>query len=42
MLHLWHGTIQLINMALSEDEVAYDPTSSLMPDDQMSEARLIA
>ncbi len=42
MLHLWHGTIQLINMALSEDEVAYDPTSSLMPDDLMSEALLMA
>ncbi len=42
MIHLWHGTIQLINMALSEDEVAYDPTSSLMPDDLMSEALLMA
>lgn len=42
MLHTWHGTIQLIHMALSEDEVAYDPTSSLMPDDLMSEALLMA
>ena len=42
MLHKWHGTIQLIHMALAEDEIAYDPTSSLMPDDLMSEAYLMA
>ncbi|MQF85890.1 MAG: carboxylating nicotinate-nucleotide diphosphorylase [SAR202 cluster bacterium] len=42
MLHKWHGTIQLIHMALAEDEIAYDPTSSLMPDNLMSEAYLMA
>ena len=41
MLHRWHGTIQLIHMALAEDEVAYDPTSSLLPDDLTSEALMM-
>ena len=41
MLHHWHGTIQLIHMALAEDEVAYDPTSSLLPDDLTSEALMM-
>ena len=38
MLHHWHGTLKLIRMALAEDEAAYDPTSSLLPDDLASEA----
>lgn len=38
MLHHWHGTLELIRMALAEDEAAYDPTSSLLPDDLTSEA----
>ncbi len=38
MLHNWHGTIQLIQQALAEDEVASDQTSALLPDDLMSEA----
>lgn len=38
MLHNWHGTIQLIQQALAEDEVASDQTSALIPDDLMSEA----
>ena len=41
MLHHWHGTIQLIHMALAEDEVAYDPTSSLLPDDLTGEALMM-
>ncbi|MDE2838402.1 MAG: carboxylating nicotinate-nucleotide diphosphorylase [Chloroflexota bacterium] len=41
MLHHWHGTRQLIRMALAEDEVAYDPTSSLLPDDLTSEALMM-
>ena len=41
MLHKWHGTIQLIQTALMEDEVAYDPTSSLLPDDLTSEALMM-
>ena len=42
MLHHWHGTKQLIQMALAEDEAAYDPTSSLLPNDLMSEALIMA
>ena len=42
MLHHWHGTRQLIQMALAEDETAYDPTSSLLPNDLMSEALIMA
>lgn len=38
MLHHWHGTLELIRMALAEDEAAYDPTSSLLPDGLASEA----
>jgi nicotinate-nucleotide pyrophosphorylase (carboxylating) len=38
MLHNWHGTTQLIRLALAEDEVASDQTSALLPDDLMSEA----
>ena len=38
MLQHWHGTIQLIQQALAEDEVASDQTSALLPDDLMSEA----
>ena len=38
MLHHWHGTLELIRMALAEDEAAYDPTSSLLPNDLASEA----
>lgn len=38
MLHHWHGTLELIRMALAEDEAAYDPTSSLLPDDLASES----
>lgn len=41
MLHKWHGTVQLIQTALMEDEVAYDPTSSLLPDDLTSEALMM-
>ena len=41
MLQHWHGTRQLIRMALAEDEVAYDPTSSLLPDDLTSEALMM-
>ncbi len=41
MLHHWHGTRDLIRMALAEDEVAYDPTSSLLPDDLNSEALMM-
>ena len=38
MLHRWPSTVALIEAALEEDQVAYDPTSSLLPDDLMSEA----
>ena len=38
MLHQWHGTVQLIQNALAEDEVAIDHTSALLPDDLLSEA----
>jgi nicotinate-nucleotide pyrophosphorylase (carboxylating) len=38
MLQHWHGTTQLIQQALAEDEVASDHTSDLVPDDLMSEA----
>jgi nicotinate-nucleotide pyrophosphorylase (carboxylating) len=38
MLQHWHGTVQLIQNALAEDEVASDQTSALLPDDLMSEA----
>lgn len=38
MLQHWHGTVQLIQQALAEDEVAIDHTSALIPDDLMSEA----
>ena len=41
MLHNWHGTIQLIQQALVEDEVAIDHTSALLPDDLMSEALMM-
>jgi nicotinate-nucleotide pyrophosphorylase (carboxylating) len=41
MLQHWHGTTHLIQIALAEDEVAYDPTSSLMPDDLTSEALMM-
>ena len=41
MLHHWHGTIHLIQQALAEDEAAYDPTSSLLPDDLTSEALMM-
>ena len=41
MLHHWHGTLELIRMALAEDEAAYDPTSSLLPDDLASEALMM-
>jgi nicotinate-nucleotide pyrophosphorylase (carboxylating) len=41
MLHNWHGTVQLIQQALAEDEVAIDHTSSLLPDDLMSEALMM-
>jgi nicotinate-nucleotide pyrophosphorylase (carboxylating) len=41
MLHNWHGTIQLIQQALAEDEVAIDHTSALLPDDLMSEALMM-
>ena len=41
MLHHWHGTRDLIRIALAEDEVAYDPTSSLLPDDLTSEALMM-
>ena len=42
MLHHWHGTLELIRMALAEDEAAYDPTSSLLPDDLASEALMMS
>jgi len=41
MLQHWHGTTQLIQQALAEDEVAIDHTSALLPDDLMSEALLM-
>ena len=41
MLHHWHGTIHLSQQALAEDEAAYDPTSSLLPDDLTSEALMM-
>ena len=41
MLHNWHGTIQLIQAALDEDDVASDHTSELLPDDLMSEALMM-
>ena len=41
MLHNWHGTIQLIQQALAEDEVAIDHTSALLPDDLSSEALMM-
>ena len=42
MLHRWHGTVHLIRLALAEDEAAHDPTSSLLPDDLTSEARMMS
>ena len=41
MLHHWHGTIDLIQKALAEDEVAIDHTSALLPDDITSEALMM-
>ena len=41
MLQHWHGTTQLIQAALAEDEVAIDHTSALLPDDLMSEALMM-
>ena len=41
MLQHWHGTTQLIQQALAEDEVAIDHTSALLPDDLMSEAHMM-
>jgi len=41
MLQHWHGTTQLIQQALAEDEVAIDHTSALLPDDLMSEALMM-
>ncbi len=41
MLHHWHGTVHLIQQALAEDDVAYDPTSSLLPADLTSEALMM-
>jgi nicotinate-nucleotide pyrophosphorylase (carboxylating) len=41
MLENWHGTKQLIQRALAEDEVAIDHTSALLPDDLMSEALMM-
>ncbi len=38
MLQHWHGTVQLIQQALAEDEIASDQTSALLPDDLKSEA----
>ena len=38
MLQNWHGTVQLIQQALAEDEIMSDQTSVLLPDDLMSEA----
>jgi nicotinate-nucleotide pyrophosphorylase (carboxylating) len=42
MLQHWHGTIQLIQQALAEDEVASDQTSALLPNDLMSEAFMMS
>jgi nicotinate-nucleotide pyrophosphorylase (carboxylating) len=41
MLEHWHGTKQLIQQALAEDEVAIDHTSALLPDDLKSEALMM-
>jgi len=41
MLQHWHGTTQLIQAALAEDEIASDHTSALLPDDIMSEALMM-
>ncbi len=41
MLEHWHGTKQLIQQALAEDEVAIDHTSALLPDDLTSEALMM-
>ena len=41
MLHHWHGTIDLIQKALAEDEVSIDHTSALLPDDLTSEALMM-
>jgi len=41
MLQHWHGTTQLIQAALAEDEIASDHTSALLPDDLMSEALMM-
>ena len=41
MLQHWHGTTQLIQQALAEDEVTIDHTSALLPDDLMSEALMM-
>ncbi|MEX2599609.1 MAG: nicotinate-nucleotide diphosphorylase (carboxylating), partial [Dehalococcoidia bacterium] len=38
MIHHWHGTIALIQQALAEDDVLYDVTSALLPDNLSSEA----
>ena len=38
MLHRWPSTMRLIEAALEEDQVAYDPTSSLVPPGLNSEA----
>lgn len=41
MLEHWHGTVQLIQQALAEDEAAIDHTSALLPDDLTSEALMM-
>ena len=41
-LHRWHGTIQLIQHALAEDEAAADATSGLLPDDLDGRAAMVA
>ena len=41
-LHRWHGTIQLIQHALAEDEAAADATSGLLPDDLGGRAAMVA
>ncbi len=42
MLHQWHGTIELIQRALAEDEVMADPTTALLPPDLPGRSVMVA
>ena len=42
MLYQWHGTIELIQRALAEDEVMADPTTALLPADLPGRSVMVA